>query len=711
MKRLYLITLTALLLATPARATHLIGGELFYTSLGNGLYEVTLKMYRDCGPNNTNGTGFDASVTIAAYRLADNGFVLSNSVALSGTTQVPIALNNPCLTPPGTICVEEGVYVTTMNLPGGVGGYTLAYQRCCRSPAVINLEDPGTQGLTCTVSIPDTDVSGPNSSPRFSEYPSVALCAQQAMAFPHAATDPDGDVLVYDLCAPYIGGDQFNPQPIPPLPPAYNTVTWAFGYSAANMIDAAPPLAIDANTGFTTLTPTVIGSFCVGVRVKEFRNGVQLSEVIRDFRFDVVPCVQTVVSAIADQDDATLCTGLTLSFENNSTNADDFHWDFGVAGTDADTSGLEEPTFTFPAAGTYTVTLVANPGWPCADTSLNTFSLSPPVTVQFTPPPVTCMDAQPLTLTATGQFTAAAQVTWDLGAGSAPDADQHVTHPTFPDPGTYAVSVAVEENGCTAAYTDSVELHPRPTVAFSVDTAGCIPHDAPFTNLSSAWTPLTYVWEFGDGSTSTEASPTHIYTDAGFFDVRLTATSSTGCITSETLLVNDIVQAWPQPIAAFTVDPPTASVMAPTVQVQDLSQSAYHVTFTVNGEQFDTTLFSYTFPDAGWYTVDLIATSGLGCADTTTANVFVNGYLFHAPNAFTPDGDGLNDQWRPAVRGARLYRLEVFDRWGRSVFRTEDPQEGWDGRDMPVGIYAYKAWLTEWGALEQEYNGSVTLIR
>ncbi len=706
-----ILLLIALVPATWARATHLIGGELYYTSVGNGQYEVTLKMYRDCGPNNTNGTGFDATAIIAAYRLDNNAFVTSVSVPLSGTTDVPIALNNPCLTPPGTICVEEGLYVATMTLPGGLGGYTLAYQRCCRSPAVINLDAPETQGLTCTVTIPDTDVSGENSSPRFSAYPSIALCADQPMAFAHDATDPDGDELVYDLCAPFIGGDQFNPLPNPPDPPAYSTVDWAFGYSAANMIDAAPPLTIDPSTGFVTLTPTLIGSFCVGVRVKEFRNGVQLSEVIRDFRFDVVPCVQTVVSSIADQDAATLCTGLSMDFENNSTNADDYHWDFGVPGTDADTSDAEEPSFTFPEAGTYTVMLVANPGWPCADTSLNTFTLSPPVSVQFAPPPITCIDEQPLTLTATGQFTPAANVAWALGDGSAPDADQHVTHPTFPDPGTFAVTVSVEENGCTATYTDSVTLHPRPVVDFTVDPAGCIPHDAQFTNLSSGWTPLTYAWDFGDGSTSTDVAPLHTYMDAGFFDVRLTATSSTGCIATVSLQQDTVVQAWPQPIAAFAVDPPTATVMAPTVAIQDLSQSAYHLDFTVNGQHFDTSFFSYTFPDAGFYSVDLIATSGFGCADTASANVFVSGYLFHAPNAFTPDGDGVNELWRPVVYGARRYRLEVFDRWGRTVFSTEDPAEGWDGKDHPVGIYAFKAWLTEWGAAEQEYNGSITLVR
>ena len=120
---------------------------------------------------------------------------------------------------------------------------------------------------------------------------------------------------------------------------------------------------------------------------------------------------------------------------------------------------------------------------------------------------------------------------------------------------------------------------------------------------------------------------------------------------------------------------------------------------------------SYTFQDAGWYTVSLMATSGLGCTDTTSTDVFVGGHFFFAPNAFTPNGDGMNDTWKPEVKGAHLYRLDIVDRWGRTVFSSTDPKEAWKADGFPDGTYAYKAWLSEWGPLEKEYNGRITLLR
>ncbi len=707
-----------LLFASTSYGTHLIGGELFYTWTSGDNFEVTLKMYRDCGPGNTNQTGFDATAGIAAYDA--NGFLYGTwSFPLGTVETVPIVWNNPCLSPPSTICVEEGVYTGTITLPAGTGGYTLSFQRCCRSPVVINLFDASSQGLTCAVTVPDTDLSGDNSSPRFASYPPIALCVSQPMAFTHAATDLDGDLLVYDLCAPLNGGSQLDPIPNPPLGPPFFPVTWESGYSVANMIDAAPPLAIDANTGDVTLTPSLIGSFAVGVRVKEFRNGIQLSEVIRDFRFDVVPCAAAVTSTITPQQtlvnngepNTGVCDGLTVDMQNQSNGADSWHWDFGVAGTDTDASEEEEPSFTYPGAGSYTVTLVANPGWPCADTSTSLFYVAPPVSVDFNRPAITCADEQPVTLDANGSFSSAASVTWTLGTGSAPDADQHTAHAIFPGPGTFAVEVTATDFGCTNTYTDSVVIHPRPVPMFTTDTASCAPLFAQFDNTSAAWTPMAFQWSFGDETSSTEEQPLHTYGAPGFYDVSLTVMTDSGCIATETLYRPDLIQVWPQPIARFAVDRPVTDLMQPTIEVQDLSAMAYDVTFELDGHVFDSTSFTYTFDDAGWYTVTLYAVSGLGCSDSTSMPVFVGGHFFFAPSAFSPDGDGMNEIWRPEVKGARKYKLDVFDRWGRNVFSTTDPDEGWKATDFPVGTYAFKAWLTEWGPLEKEYNGSITLIR
>ncbi|MBK9760463.1 MAG: PKD domain-containing protein [Flavobacteriales bacterium] len=695
-----------------ANATHLIGGELFYTSLGNDEYEVTLKMYRDCDPaNNVNGTGFDADVQIAAYDESGQ-FVTSQFFTLSSSTFIPIVLNNPCQTPPEGTCVEEGSYTGTFFLPAGAGAYTLSYQRCCRPPMVTNLDNSPLQGLTCTVEIPDASVTGENSSPRFSAFPPISLCIGQPLAFSSGATDPEGDQLEYDFFAPYVGGDDLgNIIPNPPAPPPFTSVVWATGYSVNNMIDAAPPLEIDPLTGFVTLTPTLQGFFTVGVRVKEFRNGVQLSEVVRDFRFDVVPCVQTVLSSIADQGASTLCSGLTIQFENNSQNSTSYHWDFGVPGTNTDTSAEAEPSFTFPEAGTYNVTLIANPGWICADTNVSSFSLSPPVTVSFVSPPITCFDEQPITLSAVGSFTNAASVVWDLGTGSAADVDQHVTHPSFPTNGTHSVHVTATENGCTDDFTGDVIIYPRPVPLFSADTAGCIPLLTQFTNSSSAWTAMSNSWDFGDGGSSTDVQPIHTYTTEGFHTVSLTISTDSGCIASETLVLQNLVQVWPQPIASFVVNPPVADLLHPIVHVQDISSSAYHWDFTVEGQHYDTTSFDHNFNDAGWYTITLVAVSGLGCMDSTSRPVFVGDHFFFAPTAFTPDGDGLNEVWLPRVKGARKYQLDVFDRWGQSVFSTTDPDQGWDAKDYPIGLYSYKAWISEWGPLEKEYNGSIMLVR
>src|SRR5690606_41939667 len=108
---------------------------------------------------------------------------------------------------------------------------------------------------------------------------------------------------------------------------------------------------------------------------------------------------------------------------------------------------------------------------------------------------------------------------------------------------------------------------------------------------------------------------------------------------------------------------------------------------------------------------DLTVTSGLGCTDTTSVRVFIGDHLFFAPTAFSPNADGHNEIWKPSVTGARQYQLDIFDRWGHVVFSTTDPAQGWDGKDAVPGVYGYKAWLTEWGPLEQEYNGSFVLIR
>ena len=198
-----------------ASATHLVGGEIYYTHLGGNQYLVTLKVYRDCGPANTLGTGFDDQVYIGMWDGSGTiGFndVLTIPLTQSNVSSVPVVLGNPCGTPPPDLCIEQAIYSTTVTLPANAYGWDLMWQRCCRNPSISNLQNFGgtdNPGATFLAHVPGTSQGSDatnNSSPTFQELPPVAVCANFNFTWDHSAIDPDGDELVYSFCAPLDGG-------------------------------------------------------------------------------------------------------------------------------------------------------------------------------------------------------------------------------------------------------------------------------------------------------------------------------------------------------------------------------------------------------------------------------------------------------------------------------------------------------------------------
>ena len=125
---------------------------MYYEHLGGDQYEVFLVIYRDCGPTNTNGTGFDLAANIAAYE----GFQLHQQVQspINGDVeQIDLQSGNPCAQLPPGVCVERAVYSAIFTLPASSESYTIVHQRCCRNPQVVNLLDPTNTGFTIYVQI------------------------------------------------------------------------------------------------------------------------------------------------------------------------------------------------------------------------------------------------------------------------------------------------------------------------------------------------------------------------------------------------------------------------------------------------------------------------------------------------------------------------------------------------------------------------------
>jgi gliding motility-associated-like protein len=705
------LILTALLvfLTRLALGTHVLGGEMYYDHLGGESYLITLKLYRDCGPGNVNNTAFDGEAQMTVF---DGNGVLQFIVGaiFPGEQEVPVQLNSPCLQAPPTICATWAEYTTVVTLPVNTSGYVISYQRCCRTPTITNLPSGVLQGLTCTVQIPPASV-GSNSSPRFDEYPPIALCLGEDMVFDHSATDPDGDVLMYDLFTPFAGADALDPAPAIASPPPYAGILWAPGFSGNAPIDGAPGLSVDGATGELTVHPTVLGSYAAAVRVREFRSGVLVSATIRDLRFDVVACDAFIASVIAEQGPQDLCTGLTIQLENESINGESWHWDLGVSGTNSDTSNVAEPSWTYADTGTYAVTLIANPGWPCADTSVALFDIRYPLDPFFTRPSIECVDA-PMQFTAEGRFTPLALVTWDLGDdATSGEAVGHSVTTAYTAPGTRPVSFTVEEFGCSATFTDSATAHPRLTVDLLIDTAGCVETAFEMSAFGEAWTPVNYLWQVDQGVTYSTGSLSHVYTLPGRYDIRLTASTDSGCVYSRTVVLTDHIEVFPKPVPAFTVEPTEVSLLDPVVNITDFSSLAVTWEYTVAGEVIDDPSFDYEFEDAGVFDITQTVISGTNCSASITRTVNVSDHLFYAPNAFTPDGDGVNDVFQPLVKGARLYEMVILDRFGTEHFRTNDPKAGWNGDDLPQGVYTFQVRLSEYGPLNKQYVGHITLLR
>lgn len=716
MKKLALITLfCASTFVT--YAAHLVGGEVSYKCVGNNNYEITLKIYRDC---NSSGAQFDPQAAIGVF--TNSGIFTTLYVNLGPIIQLPTAVANPCLVIPPNICTEMATYTTTVALPPIAGGYTIAYQRCCRNSTISNIPNPGAWGNTYTISIPSND-TGCNSSPAFNVNPPIILCINDSLNINSSANEPDGDSLYYEFCDPIHGGSQAEPRPDPPYAPStYVNVPFLAGYSAITPMNANPAIQINPVTGFITGKPTQVGQYVVAICVSEYRNGVLLSTTMRDYQFNVTNCNSNVSTQVLPQ--SANCTGKTVSFTNQTINGTTYFWDFGDPNTNADTSIAGAPTYTYVDTGTYQVKLIVNRGWPCSDSSIITVKVHYPVNSKYKWSGDVCFDAQQLSFSPDAGLSGNASYFWYFG----PDANITQSTAEFPPPitfnapGKYYVTLQAEDFGCTGLYGDTITIYERPNANFSIDNlSGCVPYTVAFSDLSEGGTQLNYEWDFGDGNSSQDPNPIHTYTTVGVYTVTLMVYTQTGCIDTSYFTYPGAVVVNPSPTAYFVVNPLEVSIYEPRVEVvtNGLLPGESSTLFMDDGIQYQNgDIISHSYSDTGTFAVTYVIINEYNCTDTLVKYVRVKPETnIFVPNAFTPNGDNDNEVFLPEISGALEYEFLIFDRWGQVVFRTDDMNTGWNGlknnsgQVMPMDVYTYVINVKD---LNKEFvtkNGTVMLIK
>lgn len=226
----------------------------------------------------------------------------------------------------------------------------------------------------------------------------------------------------------------------------------------------------------------------------------------------------------------------------------------------------------------------------------------------------------PLVVHFTNTSTGATSYSWDLHNGTPPSTLTNVSG-TFLTPGTYNVTLTAYNGGASSVKTMVITVLPSPTVSFyASDTAVCPGTPVTFTSTTAGGVPgpISYVWYFGDGSTSTATTPTHAYSSPGYYNITVYATNASGCTSSLTMA--RYIDVFTPAIANFTASPLVFCNAPATVTFSNSTTGTAPLTYRWDfgdGTGSAATNPTHTYSTHGTFYVKLVVTDGNGCMDST----------------------------------------------------------------------------------------------
>ncbi|MCC6725142.1 MAG: hypothetical protein IT258_11575 [Saprospiraceae bacterium] len=632
---LAILTIAGVSIARPLLATHIIGGELSYQYLGNDNYKIVLLLYRNCNPENTDGTPVVQSDKVSYIDIFDengNQWPNMNHDSLQMTLiqeSVDTIPNNiagdPCLFVPPGVCVEVNRYEKIYKIQGP-GGFYVVYQRCCRNWDIVNIQQPNTTGTTYWLYVSPLARSLNNSSPKFGAYPPVFVCVNRDLNHPNPATDIDGDSLAYKLYTPFVGAQEnaAQPVPFPPpngniaiTPPPFTNVTWVNPpYNQNQMLGpSSNPLTIDEHTGLITAQPHIQGRFVVGVLVEEYRDGDLLSVVRRDFQYEVGECAKLDAQIIAPD---AQCDDLKVNFQNATEVAQNFVWFFNWPNPNP-TSTQKETTYTYPGPGTYTIALVAEPIGACVDTGFHEILLQlNSLTADFEFNTYDCTNQSVLVLHDLSVDTVSPVVSWhwEVNFGGT-TLISSIQNPVFqipnPSSGTIKLTV-VSQNGCEQTKIVEFEsggnnpIDDLDTVSVCLGSIAQLNPNGPTTGFTYAWGPPVPLSQQGlpNPSVSPMVNTTYPVTITGYNNL----CQSTGSVTVEVFQPVNLAFTPDTDCDATIVHFINQSLNAPPGVFWDFGDTNHVADVsTLNNPTWD-------YPAFGSYTVTLMTPPNAVCKDT-----------------------------------------------------------------------------------------------
>ena len=433
----------------------------------------------------------------------------------------------------------------------------------------------------------------------------------------------------------------------------------------------------------------------IAIAVYEYCDGTQL--ILRD-----------TVHVSMDSDDITITTTDSALCQGESTT-------LTVSGSDTYiwNDGSTSPTLTIIFITSDFYLVIGTYMGVCEAIDSIYITVNPPPIIQLTATPAQICNGESSQLDATG----ADSWTWSPITETLPSV---VVSPTVTT--TYSVT-GTDINGCTGTVNATIGVNAIPDIQlYASPNEGCEDLFVQFSaNVNPS--PVTYNWSFSDGTTSNQPMPSKTFTNPGKYDAQLDVISVDGCESSKSEL--GIVEVFELPISNFKADTSWVTMENPVVSFTVLSTSAF--TYYLDFSDFSSpnnysaeTNPVHTFSGPGDYIVWQTVYSENGCSDKSYTIIHVElNMAFYIPNAFSPyNQDGINDVFKPAGIGVGLgdgtFIMHIYDRWGKLVFKSENIEDGWDGKidgqcAVP-GIYSYRIEVKYGDGLWHVFNGRVTIL-
>ncbi|MDP4843589.1 MAG: PKD domain-containing protein [Salibacteraceae bacterium] len=399
-------------------------------------------------------------------------------------------------------------------------------------------------------------------------------------------------------------------------------------------------------------------------------------------------------------------------FSNSSSvfnaNIQNYLWVFG----DGDSSIVQNPIHYYDSFGIYDVTLYAFNDSGCIDSTTRQYINYPPAYPEFEIADTCGLNVQFIDLTVPPLLGEIDSYFWEFGDGktSGKIAPNH----SYAEGGKYTVRLTVVANAVqVSVFEKEISIYPFPEPNFRSEPA-CIQNPTQFFDRSSISLGeiVDWKWRFGQGVFGDSATELVTFAQPGFVEVQLTVTSDANCVADTT----KEVEVYPQTLnAKFGFEKPRVEVLYPFSSILDSSVNAVSWQWFVDSvfysnEQNPYLSFEREVAD---YNVFLVIENDFGCVDTASKTFVVEPiFALYFPNACTPDGDGINDEYVVRGEGVNEFQIIIRDRWGKQLVEGNALNEPVEiPTEIGNTVLQYEAYIIDKNGLYYYREGLITVIR